>query len=112
MKSLKLFAVAIAIFALNVNAVNANPVEPSEQLRTEIINIIGDTYENPLNQDLIEVEILFTVNSKSQMIVLSVEAEDRDAIRYFKKKLNYKKVSQKSNKPGEIYLLPIKLIQQ
>jgi hypothetical protein len=112
MKNLKLFVVAIAIFALNINAVNANPIKPSEQLRSEIIDIIGDTYEDALNKEMLEVEILFTVNSKSEMIVLSVESNDRDAMRYFKNKLNYKKVSQKSNKPGEIYLLPIKLIQQ
>jgi hypothetical protein len=111
MKSLKLFALVLALFTINIAAANADPIKPTDELRAEIVDIMGTNYLDALQADEASVEVLFTVNSKRELIVLSIESEDKEAVRYFKNKLNYKKVDHTPSKPGEIYLLPVKMIK-
>lgn len=111
MKTLKVITLIVAIFALNLNTANANPIKPTDELRSEIIDIIGANYWDNMNQDESSVEVLFTVNSKRELIVLSVNSKNEEAISYFKKELNYKKVNYKPTKHGEVYLLPVKMIK-
>ena len=44
MKSLKLFVLALALFTINVSAANLNPIKPTDELRVEIIDLIGSNY--------------------------------------------------------------------
>ena len=111
MKSIKLIVLAFALFTLNVSATTLNPIKPTDQLRAEIVDILGYGFVGDFEQDQYGAEVIFTVNSDQELIVLSVDSPNEDAERYFQKKLNYKKVSHQPNKPGEIYLLPIKLVK-
>lgn len=111
MKSLKFFVLALALFTFNIAAANTNPIKPTDELRSEIVDIIGANYWDNVNENESSVEVLFTVNSKRELIVLSVESDSKEAVAYFKKKLNYKKVNHQPSKHGEIYLLPVKMIK-
>ena len=110
MKNLKLFILALGLFSINVSAANFHPIKPTDELRIEIVDMIGS---NSLNEIMIagqhEATVLFTVNSKKELIVLSVDTDNVQLESYLKWKLNYKKVHYRPSKIGEIYLLPVKM---
>ena len=111
MKSLKLFVLALALFTINVSAANLNPIKPTDDLRVEIVDLIGTNYMDEMVENEYSAEVLFTVNSKRELIVLSVESDNSQLESYLKGKLNYKKVDHRPGEPGEIYLLPVKMIK-
>ena len=112
MKSLKLFVLALALFTINVSAANLNPIKPTDDLRIEIVELIGSNYMAEMETDQYNADVLFTVNNNKELIVLSVDTENVQLESYLKRKLNYKKVNHKPTKNGEIYLLPVKMIKQ
>ena len=112
MKSLKLFFLALGLFTINVSAANLNPIKPTDELRIEIVDLIGSNYMNEMNADELGAEVLFTVNNNKEIIILSVDSDDDLLESYLKRKLNYKKVNHRPSKHGEIYLLPVKMIKQ
>jgi len=112
MKNLKLFVFAIAFFTLNVvSATYLEPINPTDELRVEITDLIGSNYMDEMSENEYSADVLFTVNSKSELIVLSVNSENSHLETFLKKKLNFKKVDHKPSKPGEIFLLPVKMIK-
>ncbi|MEL4454486.1 hypothetical protein [Lutimonas vermicola] len=112
MKSLKLFVLALTLFTINVSAANLNPIKPTDELRVEIVDLIGSNYLADMEVDQYAAEVLFTVNNDRELIVLSVDTENAQLESYLKRKLNYKKVNHQPGKHGEIYLLPVKMIKQ
>jgi len=111
MKSLKLFVLALALFTINVSAANLNPVKPTDELRFEIVDLIGTNYMNEMVADQYNANVLFTVTANKELIVLSVDSDNDQLESYLKAKLNYKKVNHRPSKPGEIYLLPVKMVK-
>ena len=112
MKNLKLFVFAIAFFTLNVvSAANLNPINPTDELRVEITDLIGSSYMDEMSDKECSADVVFTVNSKSELIVLSVNSDNSQLESFLKNKLNYRKVDHQPSKPGEIFLLPVKMIK-
>ena len=97
---------AIALFTLNVSATE-KPVKPTETLRAEIVDLLGPNCPADLDKNECSIEVIFTVNSKSEIIVLSVNSSNDLAESFVKNKLNYKKVDFKAHNAGELYLLPV-----
>ena len=112
MKNLKLFVLALALFTINVSAANLNPIKPTDELRIEIVDLIGSNYMNDMIAEQDQAEVLFTVNSNKELIVLSVDTNNDQLESYLKAKLNYKKVHYRPSKNGEIYLLPVKMVKE
>ena len=112
MKNLKLFILAFTLFTINISAAVLNPIKPTDKLRAEIINYIGTNCPYDYDKNECTAEVLFTVTSKSEIIILSVISPNPRAEAYLKSKLNYKSVSQKSNREGEIYLLPLRMVRE
>ncbi|MGA9271235.1 MAG: hypothetical protein WBV45_11480 [Lutimonas sp.] len=112
MKSFKFLLVVSAVFLLNTVTVFANPIKPTDQLREEIVDIIGFSFLDDYEENEYSAEVLFTVNSEQELIVLSVNSESGEAEDYLRNKLNYKKVDHMPSKYGEIYLLPVKMIKE
>jgi hypothetical protein len=72
MKNLKLFVFAIAFFTLNVvSAANLNPINPTDELRVEINDLIGSSYMDEMSENEYSADVLFTVNAKSVLFVNS-----------------------------------------
>ena len=112
MKNLKLFVIAITLFTINATAANFHPIKPTDELRVEIVDMIGSDYiDEMMIADQYEANVLFTVNSKKELIVLSVDTDNEQLESYLKWKLNYKKVDYRPSKNGEIYLLPVKMVK-
>ncbi|MGI9532050.1 hypothetical protein [Lutimonas sp.] len=112
MKNLKIFVLALGLFTLNVSAANLNPIKPTDELRVEMVNLIGSNFMEEMLDEEYAADVLFTVNSKRELIVLSVDSDNSQLETYLKRKLNYKKVNHKPGKQGEIYLLPVKMVKQ
>ena len=100
----------MVIFSVQFVEAKEIPILPNESLRSEVVELIGATYFGDYEDVDFSVEVMFTVNSNRELIVLSVDAKDQDVRSYFKRKLNYKKVDYVPGKPGEIFLLPVKVL--
>ncbi len=102
----KLIIVAIALFTLNISAAE-KPVKPNESLRTEIVKLLkNDNSFNFIKND-IAVEVMFTINSKGELIIISANTTNENVETIIKNKLNYKTVNYKIKKEGELFLLPL-----
>lgn len=112
MKKLKLFIIVFAIFAMNAYASNTDPIKPTNQLRAEIVDFIGQNCPYEYDKNECTAEVLFTINTKGEMIILSVTSPNVMAEPYLKSKLNYKKVSHKATREGEIFLLPLRMVRE
>jgi len=105
MKKLIIVAV-IALFTLNVSATE-KPVKPSESLRTDIVQLLGTESPFTFQENQYSIDVIFTVTSKNEIIVLSANTPNQEVANFIKNKLNYKKVNLKEHKVGELFLLPI-----
>ena len=103
----KLIIVAIALFTLNLSAAES-PVKPNDLLRADIVQLLGNDCQADFSKADCSVEVIFTINSKSEVIVLSINAPSRISESFIKRKLNYKKVNYKTTKEGELFLLPLR----
>ena len=112
MKSFKFILLVSAVFLLNVTAAFSNPIKPTDELREEIVDIIGFSFLDEYEENEYSAEVLFTVNSEQELIVLSVSSASEDAEDYLRDKLNYEKVDHTPTKYGEIYMLPVKMVKE
>ncbi len=111
MKKLSLFILAFALFTIQATAAITGPVKPNTALRADLVELIGTECTFELDKDVCTAEVLFTVNSNGEVIVISVNSPNPHAEAYIKSKINYKKVNHKVKKEGELYLLPIRIVK-
>jgi len=109
MKKLKILVLAIALFAMNASAAIIDPVTPTSKLRAEVVELIGTDCPFEFDQDACTAEVLFTVNYKNEIVVISVTSKNPGADNYIKSKINYKKVNHTVKKEGTLYILPLRI---
>lgn len=87
MKKFKLLIVAIiTLFALNVSANDNPPIKATEQLRTEMMDLIGTTCPFEYNKNECWASVIFVVNSNDEIEILSVVSKNKnDKIVFIKK---------------------------
>jgi hypothetical protein len=113
MKNLKTIITVIALSlstVLSVVATEKNPSNSSanKQLRTEIISLLGDKITvQIINESM--AEIGFIVSNNNEIVVVSVDSKIEKFNSFVKNKLNYKKITTKGVKKGELYRMPIKI---
>ena len=119
MKNLKIFLIAVVLFSINASAKNFTSVNPDKpvnpvttQLRNDIVNLIGDNCPYDYDKNECTAEVLFTINTKSEIIIISVNSPNKLAEDYLKNKLNYKKTNYKPIKEGEVFLLPLRMVKE
>ncbi|MEN8186574.1 MAG: hypothetical protein ABFR05_05545 [Bacteroidota bacterium] len=113
MKNLKLLIIAFTLFAMNLSAaVLTNPVKPTDKLRADIVDLIGPECPYEYDKDECTAQVMFTVNNQSEIIIYSVVSPNTKAEPFLKRKLNYKKVSNDSYLPGEVYMLPLRMVRE
>ena len=115
MKNFKLIIAAFCISFLTMSSISANETTPKNKnqiLRAKIVNLLGDQIPVVLKgQKNLEVQISFMLNAKNEIVVLSVDANNTIIDAYVKNKLNYKVVTIKGIKKGEIYRVPLTVKQ-
>ena len=112
MKNLKLFIAAFAlVFAVQVSANNEKPIKATAQLQSELVELMGTEVPFTLENGELTAEVLFTVNSQGEVVILKIVSDSPEAEKHIKKRINYKKVSHRTSKPGEIYMMPVRIVQ-
>ena len=112
MKNLKLFIAAFAlVFAVQVSANPEKPIKATAQLQSELVDLMGSEVPFQIENGELTAEVLFTVNSKGEVIVIKIVSDNPAAEKHIKNRINYKKVSHRTSKPGEIYMMPVRVVQ-
>ena len=108
---MKKLAVLIFVFAMSVTTTFANNEDDKRKeeraLRTQIVKLLGN-YES---KETVQAEVKFMINRKGEIIVLSVESENKNVDAYIKSALNYKTVSKKVAKRMRMYIVPLKIVK-
>jgi len=106
MKKIKLFALAFVIGTAGLFATELVNPTPKKEIRTQIVKLLK-TPRFAVPND-IELTVTFTFSSEGELVVLDVDSNNRDVLKYVRKHMNYKKIQN----PGErdkMYTMPIKL---
>lgn len=96
----------MSIFSLN--ATDKKPSKVNKELRTRIVSIIGITIPIHLNQEC-TATISFVLNTKNELVILTVDSENEEVKSYIKSKLNYQKMNISSTLKGEQYTVSLKI---
>lgn len=113
MKSLKTVIAAIAISLFTVFSVSASKTNPkkttgTKTLRTELSYFIGNDIPFEINKT-ITAEVSFIINNNNEVVVLSIKSKVSELNSFLKRRLNYKKITVKGIKKGEVYIIPLKI---
>ena len=108
MKNLKVFIAAITLTFFTTTAFAVTETTAKNNLRTEIVSLIGDKSSIELDNQSIKVNVSFLINEKNQIVILSVDSNNNKVNTFLKGKLNYKEVSASGITKGKIYIMPIK----
>ncbi len=112
MKNLKLIALVLAIGISSISfAAPTKTADPKSELREQIIDFLGDNIQFSCEND-VEAEVVFMLNNKSEIVIVSVNCENDNLDGYIKSKLNYKKVKITALDEGKIYRMPLKIVQK
>lgn len=108
----KLF-VTLLVFAMSLSTF-ANIDRPTEkvnaELRTRIVKLLGEA-DFKINKEL-KASVVFMINKKGEIIVLSVNSQEKSLDKYIKNKLNYRLAGEKYALRGKIYKMPIKIVKK
>lgn len=111
MKKLLVLILGLTFSSTVLFANNDTPIEMAKkQLRTAIVKLLGNN-EFPLTTTFAKAEISMLLNSKNELVIISVKSKNPLLESYIKRKLNYKKVGVKTVRKMKIYKMPIKIIQ-
>ncbi|RNC84911.1 MAG: hypothetical protein ED556_10025 [Winogradskyella sp.] len=112
MKALKMFVlVAVIAFSSAVSA-STNPVEKADETNELITKTVSKLLENPyfeLNENT-KAMVKLAINKDNELVVLSVDTENKNVENYIKSRLNYKKVSEELGR-SRYYEVPVKMLK-
>jgi hypothetical protein len=111
---MKNFKTIIAIMVISLSTVFStsatapNPEKGIKTLRTELSSFIGKNIPFELKKST-TAEVSFIINNKNEVVVLSVDSSISELNYFLKTRLNYKKVTTKGVKKGEVYKIPLRI---
>lgn len=112
MKKVKLIVAVVALMVSSMSFASSKiPTTTKQELQQEITTILGKQIQK-LGEDIVKAEISFTLNAKSEIVVLSVKSKNDKIESLVKSKLNYQKVNVKAVNEGEVYVLPLKVVNK
>ena len=111
MKNFKTIITVIAIslstmFSVAATESNPNKAKETKTLRTEISSFIGKNIPFELKKTA-TAKVSFIINNDNEVVVINVDSKVSELNAFLKRKLNYKKVTTKGIKKGEIYKMPL-----
>jgi hypothetical protein len=110
MKTLKIVLVAfVLMLSITTLANNGKKENFKSVVTTEISSLLknpGFEVENTL-----EARVSFMLNSKNEIVVLNVEADNENLDAYIKNRLNYNKLVNTGLKVNQTYILPVKIVR-
>ncbi|WP_242204319.1 hypothetical protein [Aestuariivivens insulae] len=113
MKTIKLLSVLAILASVNLGLASTNPEHENPKGKTiavEIQQLLSKS--NLLVEEDVMAKVYFTINSKNEIVVLTVNSESLVLEEFIKSRLNYSKVKTKSVQQGKRYVIPVKLEAQ
>lgn len=112
MRKFSLFLVAALL--LSVVSVSANDPKPKKPANETLSAQIGDLLDNNAfiveNRDL-TAKVRFTLNEDKEIVVLSIETDDKVLEAFVKNRLNYQKVTLDEYREGRTYTIPVRITE-
>lgn len=109
MNNLKLIALAIVLSISTMSFTTKETDDVTRELQNEIVKLLGKTCDK-LADETIELEVVFTISEKGQVVVICVNSENPKAESFVKCRLNYKQIKFDDSNVEKIYHLPIKVV--
>ncbi|MEY8021240.1 hypothetical protein ACA086_07920 [Muriicola sp. E247] len=109
MRKLPVMLVAAILFSAgNLFANDFESTDPNKELAIQIGDLLKDNTFVLKEQDL-TAKVLFTLNHKNEIVVISVDTEDEVLERFVKSRLNYKTVEIPASKEGTMFTVPVRI---
>ena len=111
MKNLKSIIAILAISlatTFSTSASEKNPTDITKEIRTEIVSMLGNEISLELKESS-SAEVSFMINNDNEIVIITVDSKIDNLKSIIKHKLNYKKITVKGVKKGEIYIMPLKI---
>ncbi|WP_400080521.1 hypothetical protein [Winogradskyella sp. R77965] len=111
MKTLKMLVLVVAIAFSSAASASTNPIKNSEP--ASISKSVGELLKNPdfqLDQDVNAVVDIY-INNDNEIVVLSVNTDNKKVEKFIKNRLNYKKVSNESLGYKKSFKVPVKMVK-
>lgn len=91
MKKFKLMALTLILGTTSLFATSVlNPVGSIEEIRKQITELVdAATVSFDENKT---VDLIFTFSSAGELVVLDIDSNDREVIKFIRKNVNYKKI--------------------
>ncbi len=97
-----LLLASTSVFAIDEKP-NSNP---SNELQTKVKKLL-DGYFELSSEEKFKATLIFTVNKDGELVVLSVDSDQKDFCQFVKNQLNYKEVKIDGIVEGRRYTIPI-----
>lgn len=114
MKTIKSLLLVVAIAFSSVLTANTDPNEanPSTSAESNVITKeVGKLLKNPsflVDHDM-TAKVTLTINKNNEIVVLSVDSEDRTVENYIKSRLNYNELPTAFISSEKTFIVPVKL---
>ena len=107
----KISLVVVAAMLLSTGSLlanNLNEVNPTKTLTTQISKLLttNSLTENEVNA---EAQVLFTINKEREIVVLSVDTDNKTVESFVKNRLNYKRIHITEYEEGKLYTIPVRV---
>ncbi len=110
MKKITVLLFAIVLGSSQIFASNNNPVNAEQLLRNEIASLL-DHPKIKVEKEELSANIEFTLNSRDEIVVLTVDSEQDIVIEYVKSRLNYKKIDSEIKAGNKVFKIALKIIR-
>ena len=109
MRKLPVVLAAALLFAAgNLFANDSKNTDPNKELTVQIGDLLKDN-NFVLEEEDLTAEVLFTLNHKKEIVVISVDTENEVLEQFVKSRLNYKPVEGAAVKEGNLYTVPVRI---
>jgi predicted methyltransferase len=103
-----LLVAALLLAGGNLFANDSKTSDPKKDLIVQIGDLLKDNNFVLEDGDL-TAEVLFTLNHKKEIVVISVDTENEVLERFVKSRLNYKHVEVATSNGGNMYTVPVRI---
>ncbi|MCH4551044.1 MULTISPECIES: hypothetical protein [Aestuariibaculum] len=107
-KVLLVLAILLCSKTIFANDSKMNDLPKTETITVEIQKILKNS--NLEFNEEVSANVYFTINNKSEIVVLSIDSDSDELEQFLKYKLNYCKIQAEGMAPGRKYLIPVKLV--
>ena len=109
MRKLPVVLAAALLFAAgNLFANDSKTTDPNKELTVQIGDLLKDNNFVIEKEDL-TAEVLFTLNHKKEIVVISVDTENEVFEKFVRSRLNYQAIEGTALKEGNMYSVPVRI---